>query len=139
MPLPLALNTNEVKNSAGTEVEFVRCDSGTGRAIVFAQANEAPNAQHRLGVAHTEVGTGVNLVRRSRARVDKVVAGVSGNPRTISYYVVAVIPVGDLATLDEPRNVQAELLSFMASTGADTAIKFDGTGTGAKAVTEGTL
>jgi len=36
-------------------------------------------------------------------------------------------------------HVLAELMSFLASTGADTTIKFDGTGNGAAAILSGGL
>lgn len=139
MPLPTALNTNEVKNSAGTEVEFVRQDGGTGRKLVYQQVAETPNAPHRITFSHAETGSGADLVRRSLSRVDKTVTGVSGKPRIISFYEVGVIPVGDISTLDEVKNVQAELISLVASTGADTVVKFDCTGTAAAAVVNGTL
>lgn len=136
--LPTNLNTNEVKNSAGTEVEFSRL-STLDRSVTFAQVSESPNLQHRLKVSHLEVGAGALLRRRSVARVDKTVTGVSGTPRVISCYCVLDIPVGDVANFTETTNVVAELNSFMASLGASTTILYDGTGNGSAALINGSL
>jgi hypothetical protein len=136
--LPNTLNTNEVKNSAGTEVEFSRL-STSERSTVFAQIAETYNLPHRLSISHQETGTGVTLRRRSSVRVDKTVTGASGTPRKCSSYWVSDIPVGDLGSNAEPKNVQAELLSFMATTGAATTVLFDNTGHGAAAIIDGGL
>jgi len=136
--LPNNLTTNEVKNSAGTEVEFLRIGT-VDRSVSFAQSGETPNAPHRIKVSHLESGSGADLVRRSSTRVDKTILGVSGKPRVISFYTVAVVPVGDINSTSEVANVAAELNSFMASTGATTTILFDGTGNGTAALISGTL
>lgn len=138
MPLPVTLNTNEVKNSAGTEQEFSRL-GGNDRQLEFGLTAETPSSPHRLKVSHMETGTGVKARRRSLVRVDKTVAGANTDPVTVSAYVVVDIPIGNLSTYDEPKNVLANLLSFCASTGADTAIKFDCTGNGASALIAGSL
>lgn len=136
--LPNALNTNEVKNAAGTEVEFQRLISND-RTLTFAQVGELPNLEHRLKVSHQEAGTGSEMRRRSVTRVDKKVTGVSGKPRNIGGYIVLDVPVGDIADYTEAKNVLSEVMSFAASTGADTAIKFDCTGNGAAALISGSL
>lgn len=134
------LNTNEVKDRAGVEVEFERLQSTpVGRSTEFAQKSEPPNAIHRLKISHQETGSGAELVRRSLVRVDKTVTGVSGKPRVISSYNVMVIPVGDIANYDEAKNVEAELMSFLATTGAGTTVLFDCTGNGAAALIAGTM
>jgi hypothetical protein len=132
------LNTNEVKNSAGTEVEFSRL-STNGRDTVFAQIAETPNAPHRLQISHQEIGAGANLRRRSRVTVSKTVTGVSGVPRVITATTVMDIPVGDVSSLAESTHVLAELVSFIASLGASTTILYDGTGNGAVALLNGGL
>lgn len=134
------LNTNEIKNSAGTEVEFSRL-STNGRQTVFAQSSETPSAPHRLSISHAESGSGANKRRRSVIRFDKtVISGVdSETPVTISAYTVADIPVGHLTTTAEVANVIAELTSFLASTGADTTILYNGTGNGAQVLLTGGL
>jgi hypothetical protein len=133
-----ALVTNEVKNSAGTEVQFQRL-SIDDRQTVFAYDAETPAYQHRLSVKHQEIGSGADLRRRSLVRIDKTVAGVSGAPRTVSCYITADFPIGDLATYDEPKNVIAELLSFCASLGASTTILYDGSGNGSQCLLTGGL
>lgn len=132
------LVTNEVKNAAGTEVEFGRI-STTARSTEFAQVAETPNAPHRLKVSHQESGSGVSLRRRSVVRFDKTVTGVSLVPRVVSAYLVVDLPVGDMATSTESKNVLAEVLSFCASLGASTTILYDGTGNGAVALIDGGL
>jgi hypothetical protein len=136
--LPTNLTTNEVKNSAGTEVEFNRL-STLDRSVTFAQVSETPSAPHRLKVSHLETGSGSSLRRRSMVRIDKTVTGTSGVPRTISAYIVLDIPVGDVANYTETTNCVAELLSFCASLGASTTILYDGTGSGAAAMINGSL
>lgn len=136
--LPSNLTTNEVKNSAGTEVEFNRL-STADRSVVFAQVGEAPNAPHRLKVEHQENGVGSKRVRRSLVRVDKTVSGADGTPVVFSSYMVVVSPVGNIASLAEAKNVTAELMSFVASLGASTTILYDCTGYGADAAVNGSL
>lgn len=54
------LNTNEVKDAAGTEVEFSRI-STNGRSTEYAKVGEVPNAPYRLKVSHQETGSGLDL------------------------------------------------------------------------------
>jgi hypothetical protein len=132
------LNTNEVKNSAGTEVEFQSLGI-QGRSHEYAAIAESPALPHRLKVSHQETGKGIKLTRRSVVRIDKTIVSTVDNvtPVTISFYVVAVIPVGALATIAEAANVNAELLSFCASLGASTTILYDGTGNGSSVLLNG--
>lgn len=132
------LNTNEVKNSAGTEVEFSRL-STTERATEFGMITETPNLPHRLKVSHQESGSGATKRRRSVIRIDKSVTGVSLVTRVVSAYIVLDAPVGDLATTAEMAHVVAELVSFTASLGASTTILYDGTGNGAVCLLSGGL
>lgn len=134
------LNTNEVKNAAGVEVEFERI-STNGRSTIFAQVGESPAYKHRLQVSHLESGAGLKQRRRSVVRVDKTVLSNVDNetPVTSSAYLVVDAPVGALTTTAEVANVLAELLSICASNGATTTILYDCTGNGAKALLNGTL
>jgi hypothetical protein len=134
------LNTNEIKNSAGTEVEFSRI-AISDRATEFAQIAESPSSIHRLKISHLEVGAGLNKRRRGLVRFDKtVISSVdSETPVTVSAYVVLDSPVGALTANTEPTHVLAELMSFMASFGASTTILYDGTGNGATALLSGGL
>lgn len=134
------LNTNEVKNSAGTEVEFSRL-STVDRRTEFAQVAETPSLPHRLSISHQETGSGLKKRRRSVVRVDKTtISGVDDvTPITTSCYIVLDYPVGASENDDEAQNVIAEILSFCASLGASTTILYDGTGNGAKALLEGGL
>jgi len=141
MALSNTLVTNEIKNSAGVEVEFARLTTGPGRSTEFAQVAEPPYAPHRLTVAHKESGAGKGLRRRSVVRFDKTVISTVDNvtPVVISAYAVLDTPVGALLTNTEPTNVVAELVSFLASLGATTTILYDGTGNGAATLLNGQL
>jgi hypothetical protein len=136
---PTNLTTNEVKIAAGTEIEFLRQQSGGGTIpLQFGASGAAPNRDHTLKVQHQKTGSGANEVRRSLLRFDKEVTGASGNVVTVSAYAVMVIPVGDLSDYTEPKNVLAELMSNLASLGASTTILYDCTGYGADALINGT-
>lgn len=132
------LNTNEVKNSAGTEVEFSRL-SQMDRSTEYSVIAESPAAPHRLKISHQESGSGSRARRRSVVRFDKTFAGVDSTPVTCSAYTVVDIPVGNIANYDEAKNSLAELLSFLATTGAGTTVLFDCTGNGASALISGGL
>jgi hypothetical protein len=132
------LNTNEVKNAAGTEVEFGRWSIGD-RSTVFSQLTEAPSAPHRLSISHQENGSGLKKRRRSLIRFDKTVMSTVDTtlPVVVSAYAVLDAPVGALLANTEMANVLAELMSFLATTGSGTTVLFDGTGTGAAAMLSG--
>lgn len=134
------LVTNEVKNAAGTEVEFQRL-STNGRTTEFGVITESPALQHRLKISHLESGSGIKARRRSVVRIDKTVISTvdSITPVTVSGYIVMDIPVGALAAITEATNVIAEVLSFCASLGADTTILYNGTGNGASVLLNGGL
>jgi hypothetical protein len=134
------LNTNEIKNSAGTEVEFQRLSS-SARSTEFAQITEGPSAAHRLNISHSESGSGINRRRRSLIRFDKTVASTVDTTKTVvvSAYTVMDAPVGALTANTEMANVLAELISFTASLGASTTILYDCTGNGAATLLSGGL
>lgn len=134
------LNTNEVKNAAGTEVEFQSIDL-QGRSHEYAVITESPALPHRIRVSHQETGSGLKSRRRSVVRVDKTIISTvdSVTPVTVSAYIVLDLPKGALAAITEGTNVLAELLSFCATTGAGTTVLFDGTGNGAAALLSGGL
>jgi hypothetical protein len=132
------LNTNEVKNAAGTEEEFTRL-SISDRSTIFARISETPSLPHRLTINHSESGTGINRRRRSVVRVDKTIAGQIDTtvPMRCSAYTVADIPIGNMSTNALSADVVANLVSFVASLGASTTILYDGTGNGAVALISG--
>jgi len=134
------LNTNEVKNSAGTEVEFSSI-SVLDRSRVFAQISETPSLPHRLTISHQESGKGINKRRRSMARIDRTSISTvdSVTPVVSTTYIVSDSPVGAITTMAEPTHSMAELLSFMATTGSGTTVLFDGSGNGANALLTGGL
>jgi len=133
------LNTNEVKDRTGSEIEFTSL-SVDQRSRVFAQINESPALPHRLGISHAESGVGIKRVRRSAIRVDKTVISTVDNvtPVTVSAYTVLVAPVGALTASTEFSNTLAELNSFNATQGGTTLL-YDGTGNGSNALITGGL
>lgn len=134
------LNTNEIKDSAGVEVEFNRL-SQLDRSTVYSKIGETPSLPYRLTIAHQEVGTGLKKRRRSVVRFDKtVISGVdSVTPVTHSAYVVLDAPIGAITTNADAAHVLANLMSFVATTGAGTTVLFNGTGNGAVALLDGSL
>lgn len=134
------LNTNEVKNAAGTEEEFQRIESNA-RSTTFSKITESPAFPHRLTVSHQETGTGLNKRRRSVCRVDKTVASTVDATQTavVSAYLVLDSPIGSLVASTEMANTLANLVSFVASLGASTTILYDGSGNGATCLLSGGL
>jgi len=139
--LPTTLNTNEVKNAAGTEVEFQRRGVWGEDGIEFSAIAEVPNREHRIRVGHRENGTGIMRVRESVIQVFKIVDGTIDLSKTakIMAQLKLTIPIGNISDYSEVKNVVAELGSFTYSLGATTTILFDGTGNGAAAVINGLL
>lgn len=134
------LVTNEIKNSAGTEVQFGRILT-LDRRTEFAYDVESPSLPYRLIISHTETGTGLKRRRRSLIRFDKTtMSGVDTTlPITTSFYQVLDFPVGAASSSAEAANVIANGMSFTASLGASTTILYDGTGNGAVTLLTGGL
>lgn len=132
------LNTNEVRNASGSEVEFTRLESDK-RSTVFAKINEDYARPHRLSINHTEIGDGLKKRRRSNVRVDITTTSDVDNatPVTCSFYKVADIPVGAILSRTEVANALAELDSFCSTLGS--GILLDGTGNGNAALLNGSL
>jgi len=134
------LNTNEVKDRSGTEIEFNRIKT-IDRTTEFSKVGEQPNLPIRLKVSHQETGQGLKARRRSVIRFDRTsISGVdSVTPVTNSCYIVLDAAVGAIVNNNEIADAIAHVLSFCSTTGAATTVLFDGTGTGAKALLEGAL
>jgi hypothetical protein len=134
------LNTNEVKNSAGTEVEFSRILT-LDRRTEYALISEVPSLPYRLIISHVETGVGLKRRRRSLVRFDKTTMSTVDTtlPITTSFYQVLDYPVGAAGSSAEAANVIANGMSFTASLGASTTILYDGTGNGAVTLLSGGL
>jgi len=134
------LNTNEIKDAAGAEIEFTRL-SISDRDTIFAKISESPALPHRLSIKHQEVGAGLAKRRRSVVRIDKTSVSTvdSATPVTTSAYVVLDAPVGAITASTEPAAVLANLMSFLATTGSGTTVLFDGSGNGAASLLNGSL
>lgn len=131
------LTSNEVKDKSGTEKEFSRVKSrATG--VTFALSGETYNLPCRLDVDHVETGTGLNRKRQSRVRLSKVGVSADGvsTAETIGNFSIN-IPVGKLNNQDDAKDVIAMITSFIATAGTNTFL-YDGTGTGASALLNGT-
>lgn len=143
MPVfPANLTTNEVKNAAGTEVEFLRIGNGSSdRSLVFAKSGEIPAQQHRISVSHQESGSGLTARRRSVVRMDQVIPGQVDTTKLVknSFYLVGDLAIGQLTSLTSPTDLLANLVSLIASQGATTTILYDGTGYGASSILNGSL
>lgn len=137
---PTNLNTNEVKDATGAEVEYLRSSGPDSvKGLVFAKSGEVPSQTDRLSAKHQEIGSGLNAVRRSRVGFDIVIPGQVDTTKTckIQVYAVAVVPTGQLTSLTAVNNAMAKLVSHLASRGASTTILYDGTGVGAEALING--
>jgi hypothetical protein len=139
MSLSTTLNTNEVKDRAGTEVEFSLI-SRSGRENVWGKVGELPSYPHRLRLAHEEIGSGKTARRRSVLRVEKSNAGADALGAVIktSAQLVLDIPVGNSASMDDAKDVLAELTSLVATLATNTFL-YDGTGNGAAALIGGSV
>lgn len=140
MSLSNTLNTNEVKNAAGTEVEFQRLET-KDRRTEFGAIAEVPSQKHRLILSHQETGLGMKMRRRSLLRIDKtVISGVDSlTPITVSAYIVLDAPVGAMSAITEASNVLAELGSFAYTLGGTATFLYDGTGNGVRELLAGGL
>jgi hypothetical protein len=140
MSLPNTLNTNEIKNAAGTEVEFQRL-STIGRTTEFAVIGESPSSPTRLKIAHQEIGVGHTKRRRSVVSFELSGPGGLNSDLTMTHkvQVTADVPIGNISGTGTLQAALAYLMSFLATTGVGTTVLFDGTGNGAKALIEGSL
>jgi hypothetical protein len=133
------LVTNEIKNASAAEVEFERLSTGPGSATVFKAVAEVINAKNRMSVSHQHTGSGVNAVRRSLIRFDKEVTNAEGVSGTVSAYVNLVVPEGIISDMTAAKDALAQLMSFLATTGAGTTVLFDCSGNGANVLINETL
>jgi hypothetical protein len=131
------LNTNEIKDSAGTEVEFTRLKfSPDGSSTEFAKIGESYAYPHRLRIAHTESGTGVNRRRRSVIGFSLTAVGQVNTTSSMkgTVQITSDLPVGNMTDQALAKMLIANLLAFVANTGGNTTIQFDCTGNGAQAL-----
>lgn len=132
------LVTNEVKDRAGVEVEFERI-SMNGQQTIYRKVGESAGLPHRMTVSHVHVGKGPTAARRSMVRFDKTSENTAGDKVVSSAYVVLSFPEGVADNYDDAKDALANLLSFLATTGAATTVLFDGSGNGAQSLLNETL
>lgn len=140
MSLPNSLVTNEVKNAAGVEVEFLHFEQ-VGRKKVYAKSGEVPSRPHKITLQHEETGVGASRQRRSNVNTLNSVVSDVDNLTVVPIRISTTIqvPVGMLVALTEVKNTIAEHISFLASQGATTTILYDCTGYGAASLADGSL
>lgn len=132
------LVTNEVKNAAGSEVEFERV-SIIGSTKVYKAKAEVIGFPHRITLSHARSGKGNSVVRRSLLRFDKTVEdSVTGQADVVSAYIVLTIPERNSGAAAAAADLMAELGS-LTNTLATNTFLYDGTGNGAAALINETL
>lgn len=132
------LVTNEVKDAAGVEVEFERI-SMSGQQTIYRKVGEAAGLPYRLTISHSRSGKDNNAIRSSVVRFDVTSENTAGVKVATEAHVVLRFPEGVADNYDDAKKCLAHLMSFIANTGADTAIKFDCTGNGAATLLNETL
>lgn len=142
MPIPQSLNTNEVKDRAGVEREFLDRGEAAARSRVFYASTEAPNLPERITIQHREIGKpGLLLVRQSNLTLIKTIISPVDNltPVVIRRSITDWIPQGAITDYNACADVAAWSMSLLSTTGAATTVLFDGSGTMAVALRLGTL
>lgn len=132
------LNTNEVKDASGAEVEFERI-SIQGTSTIFKKITETAGLPYRLKIAHTTSGTGKNAVRRSVVRFEKTSENTAGDKVPSAAQLTLIHPEGVADNYDDAKALIANIMSFCATTGAATTVLFDCTGNGAKTLLDQSL
>jgi hypothetical protein len=124
------LVTSEVKNAAGTEVEFDFFNQN-GSAVILKKKTESPAYKHRLSLSHKETGSGISARRRSVLRIDIEAAGSvdTATPVKGSAYIVLDNPIGNISDTSVAKDCLAELGSFAFTLATNTYL-YDGTGNG---------
>lgn len=140
--LPAALTTNEVKNASGTEVEFeFKKEEGSER--IYALKGENPSSPQRIHFRYQETGKEGTVGRRRRSNLHITVqkpSEVDGvTPCVGKFDGTLDVPIGHMTTNDLAKLLIAYANSLLATNGAGTSVLFDGTGTAAAALINGTL
>lgn len=138
--LPNLLSNNEIKDSAGLEVEFQRLNTKDS-TTEYGKVGEIPSLPLRMSVKHTETGEGINKIRRSLIRFDGSELGGVDSLKVASgsVYLVMQTPIGNLANMNLMTNLLAHMQSFVSTTGAATTVLFNGSGTGAQVLLTGSI
>jgi len=140
LPIELAnmlnntLNTNEVKDRAGVEIELERRSTGPGTVTEFKKLNESAGLPVRLSIKHETSGTGTKTIRRSVVEAINTVENSDGEKVTSIARLSVVHPTGLADDFNGLKDALAMILSFCATTGVGTTVLFDGSGNGALAL-----
>ena len=133
------LITNEIKDASGVEVEFEKIKTLIGSGTEWQKVNDSPAVPHHMTISHQETGSGTSRRRRSVIRFDKTIVGTYDTTKNFknSCYVVLDRAIGNEPNSDVAKLLLANLMSFLATTGAATTVLFDCTGTGASNLLSG--
>jgi hypothetical protein len=140
LPIELAnmlnntLNTNEVKDRAGAEIELERRSTGPGQITEFKKLSETAGLPVRLSIKHETSGTGIKETRRSVVEAINTVENSDGEKVTSIARFSVVHPSGLADDFNGLKDAIAMILSFCATTGAGTTVLLDGSGSGANAL-----
>jgi hypothetical protein len=140
LPIELAnmlnntLNTNEVKDRAGVEIELERRSTGPGQITEFKKLNETAGLPVRLSIKHETSGTGTKATRRSVVEALITNENSDGEKVTSIARLSVVHPLGLADDYNGLKDAIAMILSFCATTGAATTVLLDGSGNGANAL-----
>jgi hypothetical protein len=138
--LPNLLNTNEVKDRNGTEVEFQRIDT-TGRTTEYAQLAETPAYPRRINIRHREVGSGTEKRRQSQVRFSVTKPGGVDSTKAVTPFVqvTAEYPVGNSTSSNDLKDLLAHMVTFFAYDAANALKVYDGTSNGSSVILDGSL
>lgn len=134
------LNTNEIKNTAGTAQIFERVRLGPGNTTQFKLSAETLGNPYRLDVKHERVGKGQDERRRSAIIFSATDEDVADGTKYQTRCTLTIDqPTGRADDNTTLAILIANMLSFCATTGAGTTVLFDGSGNGAKVLLNETL
>lgn len=138
--LAVDLNTNEVKNSAGTAVPFTQVRKKPS-GVTYEQTGGNPSLMQVIEVDHEIIGSGSKLVRNSRVQIKYPILGNDGITKvTVVANLKLSVPVGQINDLAAPKNVLAYMGQLLANkAGAGTTVVLDGTSTLAVPLAAGSL
>jgi hypothetical protein len=139
MALADNLNTNELKNEAGTEVEYLNFDKGS-RMKEWFKSGEVPGLPSHLKIQHREIGEGVDKKRQSNISLYITEIGsvdTTKQAKSIGSFSTTV-PIGNIPNFAKITTVMACLGSLCYTNGTNTFV-YDGTTPGAAALINGTI
>jgi len=139
MALSDNLNTNELKNAAGVEVEFTRF-GGEGRTRLWQPVSVIPALPQILTVQHREIGAGFDRRRQSNITLYISTVGTKDATKIVKNKVSVScdVPVGNINDFSDIKYCLACVGSLLYTNGTNTFV-YDGSTPGAAALANGTI